>query len=325
MKKKKKRKPNVSNVINAFVKFLISLGTQESNYLIENLIEQNFIEAKIVKDRPTLYFTHYQVDFKPNSSNRYYPFSTEFIKDIEFLKKDDWELHKRLIQEGFNPSNIASAIRNDDVEKLQETSSQANFDFNQTIKSSLYERCSFINKGNVSLIDYAAFFGSIKCFRFLFLNGSTIKTTFKYAIAGGNHEIIHQCEQNQPIFEGSYESAIEFHRNEIFYYLYENKIIEFNDFTKLGEECIEHSNYEVLEYLENEGMKIDSSIIETSTITGNLLLFKYYNIKIFLQDNLFSSIESDNFELLKYILKQEGIDINSKDILLFLSKFHSII
>ena len=78
----------------------------------------------------------------------------------------------------------------------------------------------------------------------------------------------------------SYEVAIEFHRNDIFYYLYENKIIEVNDFTKLGEECIEHSNYELLGYLEKEGMEIDSSIIEASVITGNLLLFKYfYGIK----------------------------------------------
>ena len=41
---------------------------------------------------------------------------------------------------------IAKAIRNDEVEKLQEISSQSNFDFNQTIPPSLYEICSFVNK-----------------------------------------------------------------------------------------------------------------------------------------------------------------------------------
>ena len=83
---------------------------------------------------------------------------------------------------------------------------------------------------------------------------------------------------------------------------------------KLGEECIRHSNYELLGYLEKEGMKIDYSIIESTTITGNLLLFQYYNTKLFLKDNLFSSIKSGNFELVKYILQQKGIDINAKDI-----------
>ena len=130
---------------------------------------------------------------------------------VDTLKKDDWKLHKWLIQEGVNPSNLAKAIRNDDIEKLQEISSQANFDFNQIIEPSLYEWCSFINKENVSLIDSAAFFGTIKCFRFLLLNCSNVKTTFKYAVAGGNHEIIHLCKQNQTTFEGSYEASIEYH------------------------------------------------------------------------------------------------------------------
>ena len=262
-----------------------------------------------------MYFAHYQTNFEPSGFNRRFPFSREFFENFEALKKNDWELHKQLVQEGVNPSNLARAIRNDDVEKFQEISSQANFDFNQTIKPSLYERCSFINKEDVSLVDYAAFFGSIKCFRFLLLNGQKIKSTFKYAVAGGNLEIIHHCEQNQTSFERSYQAAIEFHRNDIFYYLYENKIIQFNNLTRLGEECIRYDNYEILEYLEKEGMKIDISIIKTLTIAGNLPLFKYFhNAKRSLKDSLFLSVKSGNFELVKYILEQEGIDINAKDI-----------
>ena len=192
-----------------------------------------------------------------------------------------------------------------------------NFDFNQCIEPSLYERCSFINKNNVSLINYAAFFGSIKCFRFLLLHGSNIKSTFKYAVVGGNPEIIHHCEQNEATFEGSYEAAIEFHRNDIFYYLYENKIIEFKNISKLGEECIRYSNYELLSYLKKEGIEIDYSLIEASTISGNLPLYIYFhtsNTKRFPINNLFSSIKLGNYELVKYILGRERININAKDI-----------
>ena len=67
-----------------------------------------------------------------------------------------------LVREGVNLSNIAKEIRSDDVEKLQEILSQNNFDFNQNIEPSLYERVSFVNKRNVSLIDYATFLGFIK-------------------------------------------------------------------------------------------------------------------------------------------------------------------
>ena len=38
------------------------------------------------------------------------------------------------------------------------------------IEPSLYERISFVNEENVSLIDYATFFGLIKCFKFLLFN-----------------------------------------------------------------------------------------------------------------------------------------------------------
>ena len=47
-------------------------------------------------------------------------------------------------------------------------------------------------------ISIDAFFGSIKCFNFLLLNESKLENTFKYAISGGDLEIIHLCEQKRP-------------------------------------------------------------------------------------------------------------------------------
>ena len=75
----KTNNPNVSNIIEVFAKLLISITTQESNYLLEDLIEQNFIKAKFVKDKPTLYFAHYKTDVNPNNINAKLPFSWEFF------------------------------------------------------------------------------------------------------------------------------------------------------------------------------------------------------------------------------------------------------
>ena len=75
-----------------------------------------------------------------------------------------------MVREGVNPSDIANVIRSDDVGKLQEMSSQNDFDFIQSIEPSFYERFLFVNQKIVSLIDYAAFFGSIKCFKFRIFN-----------------------------------------------------------------------------------------------------------------------------------------------------------
>ena len=292
------KNPNIHKIIDIFSRLLISTETQESNYLLEKLIEQGLIESMSVKNKRTLYFLHYQSEVKCNKD---LPFSNQFFENVEELQKENWKLHKKYVSEGVNPSNIAKVIRNDEVERLQEMSSQANFDFNQIIPPSLYERCSFVNNENVSLIDYSAFFGSIKCFQFLLLNGSKLENTFQYAVAGGNHEIIHLCEQNHLSFEGIYEVLIEFHRNEIFRYFYEDKIIEKKDLTQLGEQCIHFSNYELLEYLEQEGMKIDKSAVTRSMSVGNFFLLKHFHQDKNAPKNVL--FELGNPELVKYFLK----------------------
>ena len=329
---------NIDNpkIIDIFCRFLSKNKTQESHYLLEKMINLNLIDSSITKGISTKYFAHY----KTKEESRFHisndPFSKEFINNIEELSKNDWELHKQLVREGVNPSNIAKAIRIDDVEKLQEISSQNNFDFNQKIEPSLYERFSFVNEENVSLIDYAAFFGSIKCFKFLLLNGSNLTNSGKFAVAGGNIEIINLCEQNQSSFKGSFEAGIEFHRNDIFRYIYDNKIERFSEYNQstshketgnstteinhnklnyLGLISILSSNYEVLSFLENEGMKTNDSLINESAKIGNLFLVKYFlaNNRI-PKDILLSASESVNNELFQFILEQGGIDINAQDI-----------
>ena len=54
----------------------------------------------------------------------------------------------------------------------------------------------------------------------------------KFAVAGGNIEIIKLCEQNHSSFEGACEAAIQFHRNDIFRYIYENEIEQFDEYNQ---------------------------------------------------------------------------------------------
>ena len=56
------------------------------------------------------------------------------------------------------------------------------------------------------------------------LNGSDLANLVKFAVAGGNLQIIKLYEQNHLSFEGACEIAARFHRNEIFHYIYDNKI-----------------------------------------------------------------------------------------------------
>ena len=188
--------------------------------------------------------------------------------------------------------------------------------FNQKIKLSLYEKYSFINKDDISLIDYEAFFGSIKCFKFLMLNGSDLNNSAKYAVAGGNFEIVKLSEQNHSLFEESYEIAVRFHRNEIFHYIYDNKmeVLEDVKLSKLVNICVSSSNYELISILEGKGMKIKEIIINEASKIGNLFLVRH-----FLENNQFPknilvfASKSGNAELIKFILEQKGINVNAKD------------
>ena len=61
-------------------------------------------------------------------------------------------------------------------------------------------------------------------------------------------------------------------------------------------------------------MKINDSLITKAASVGNLLLFKYlHNGKNIPKDILFTIFEICNPELIKYILKQEEININAKN------------
>ena len=221
-----------------------------------------------------------------------------------------------------NSKKIFKILRNDNLEKLQEISTQNNFNFNQKIEPSLYERYSFINNYNVSLIDYCAFFGSINCFKYLLLNGASVQNTLKYAIAGGNLEIIHLCEQNNTLFEDALETAIQFHQNDIFYYYYDKKIEKIKDLTILGTQCIKFYNFKILQFLIFEGLKITDKIINKLARYGNIFLLVLLKKEcIFPKNILLSAVKSKNFEIVNLILNNEKININEKYIYFFSLEF----
>ncbi|OHT04507.1 hypothetical protein TRFO_28020 [Tritrichomonas foetus] len=81
---------------------------------------------------------------------------------------------------------IARAIRNDDVDTLQKIISQNSISLDGKIPNDIFN----IYK-NMTYIDYAAYYGALKCFKYLLLNKAKINTcTLAYSVASGNIEII---------------------------------------------------------------------------------------------------------------------------------------
>ncbi|OHT08525.1 hypothetical protein TRFO_22955 [Tritrichomonas foetus] len=126
------------------------------------------------------------------------------------------------IEEHIEP--IVSILFHDNILELQKMASSPTFDFNGALKHidiyllifGIYLRCRYIA--------CAAFFGSIKCFKYLLMNGSRLELSIEsFAVSGGNLEIIHICQQHgYNHFSGTMFSCIKYHRYDIFEWIIQN-------------------------------------------------------------------------------------------------------
>ncbi|OHS97933.1 hypothetical protein TRFO_35726 [Tritrichomonas foetus] len=139
-------------------------------------------------------------------------------------------------------------IMDDDIEALQRMSCNEDFDFDDIFRFSDNSIFSILN--NQSLIVASAFFGSIKCFRFLLINNANLPQNIpKYAIAGGNLEIVRICVQNNLIFDNDcLKSAIIYKHFEIFKWLVEQEVFSFRIKENL-DLCLIYHNYNTFYYL----------------------------------------------------------------------------
>ena len=106
--------------------------------------------------------------------------------------------------------------------------------------------------------------------------------TAKYAVTGGNMEIVKLCKQNHSSFEGLCEIAAHFHRNKIFLSFInkdDNKIevVEESQLSYFEEICITSSNYELFSILEGKGMKINQNMINEAVKIGNIFPFQVFS------------------------------------------------
>ncbi|OHT15892.1 hypothetical protein TRFO_13740 [Tritrichomonas foetus] len=188
------------------------------------------------------------------------------------------EEKRKLRDAGINSSPLAVAIRNDDVETFQELISAKNIQLNSHIEYSTYEQCKIISQ-KPTICEFTAFLGSTKIFKFLIMNQVSLNSRVaRFAVAGGNYEIIHILEAENCSFYGSLDMAISFHRNEIFEYILESKNFEIT--YEILKVAIENYNMEIfykyiLQFLESDPYRIFSDILPTAAFYGILDIIKY--------------------------------------------------
>ena len=119
-------------------------------------------------------------------------------------------------------------IRKDSIDDFIQYINQYSINISSKIEPSIFESNLFLLDKKPSLIEYAAFFGSIQIFKYLNLNQAQLTPElWIYAIHGRNPEIIQFLEDNQvkppnnSYFECFIES-IKCHHNEITIYIVDN-------------------------------------------------------------------------------------------------------
>ena len=155
------------------------------------------------------------------------------IKDnYEFPELDEFEKRRK---NGENDLFICELIRNDSIIEFIKYINQTNFPINNKIGFSIYETNSFLNNKNPTLIEYAAFFGSIQIFKYLSLNDAVLSSSlWLYAIHGANPEIIYFLEENKITptdftYRECYKESIKCFNNDIANYIL-NSFIDIQSF-----------------------------------------------------------------------------------------------
>lgn len=178
-----------------------------------------------LKNYKYYFFKHIQFDHKERS------------KVLEELLKIDEQIMENFDQKcqtGENDSYISKLIRDDSVEEFIAYTSKLNISLSSEISESIFETHPFLMRNRATLIEYAAFFGSMQIFNYLRMNGvELLPSLWLYAINGNNPEVIHFLEDNHitpkdDTYIKCLKESIKCHHNNITRYIEENFQNEIN-------------------------------------------------------------------------------------------------
>lgn len=151
----------------------------------------------------------------------------------------------------YDPINICYSIVWDKIDVFKQQTQEQDFDFNA-------------DYDYIPLIDIAAKYGSIECFKYMLLRGvEPTEDTEAYAVEGGNLEIIKILRENyQKKFHYMLATAVQFHNEELEEWLLKNAENEkiaiaqclYNFNVRASLFCIENGFEINQEYEFNEGI-----------------------------------------------------------------------
>jgi ankyrin repeat protein len=182
-------------------------------------------------------------------------------RERETLRANGWRLQRKHRKFFRNEETLIPRILEDDVDPLKVASQSPDFSTESRLKPTAFIPSTFLNS-QPTLIHVAAFLGAVNCFRFLLANGAELhavdnvgRTLPQFAVAGGNVDIIRECQRHGLDFFGTFHIAIQFHRHDIADWLRETILpdissADLNGLTPLHVACRSNNLSEVVHLLE---------------------------------------------------------------------------
>jgi hypothetical protein len=155
---------------------------------------------------------------------------------------------------GYDSSSIGFFLKFDKFDEIQQLSSLANFNFSSKTFITPCDLPHPTKLPSESLLSVSAFYGSIGCFKFIFLNGIPIRSSVCISsVKGGNLEIIQICELEHGDFSLCLSASVSYLRNDIADWLLNNFSVK--KFTL--EDCIRSLNFPALLYALSQGADVN--------------------------------------------------------------------
>ena len=213
---------------------------------------------------------------------------SDILKDfISYYNPDKIDQYKNMRNKGEPDDELTKSLINDDVDKLQSIVTNSKIDFTKRdVPINIYSEQKRGKFKQYSLINYAAMFGSIKCFKYLLLNHAEInKNTFPCAIKGGNIEIIKIADEKSSKINSddsidAIKLTIKNHQNDLFDWILENKYankLNFEIKSKLLKKSVKYGNAHSFIEIMNTGFDFKDflqSFINISAKNGFYRFFK---------------------------------------------------
>ncbi|KAK8850183.1 hypothetical protein M9Y10_018306 [Tritrichomonas musculus] len=170
--------------------------------------DQSFLDQYLQRKQTIETFSNNPLkNFQSDYFYYLYPIMKEFIEEKmqEQIEKEIFQLFDVDIQKfaekcqiGENDSYICSLIRKDSIEEFVVYVSRTNLSLCTKIEPSIYETNLFLIDRDPTLIEYAAFFGSIQIIQYLKYNEVQLTgSLWLYAVHSNNPELIHFLEENE--------------------------------------------------------------------------------------------------------------------------------